>query len=788
MRRIVVLGSLLASTILAGQALAQDIAPVQEVVVVGQNKTKDGVTRVDAGGGLISNEVVPRERETVTRDFIAKQPPTANPEQLLLLQPSANVMLGDPFGLAQGRLTVRGLDISEIGFMFEGMPFNNGAVFPNEILDSENLSSISLVPGSIDFDVPSFGAVGGLVEMKFRDPSHQAGGYVNLSAGSDRFNSEFVRLDSGDIGNTGARAFISASQTRADFWHGPGFDGRTHVDFKAIKDFGNGTESALSVAWNRQEFALDHYPTLGVWNTQGLGYHWDRVFTPGDTNFWGMHESAFGNVAVSAPTRINLGSNFELAMTPYLFHGYGTSPGGITVNNVKFEGPTALGQAVGLNAAGYTPSASALPNAPGLDLSSQSNSGVFYSLTLYDQYRTGVNAALNYHIGGHTLTVGYWYEYDYATTKGVLDTTGPGGMPADIWGGSGLIHLTNGQLYYSSYQKTLAEVNGVYVGDRAKLFNDKLEVDFGFKEVSFDQQGYNYIPGESYKHDANFSVPLPTAAARYRLDSNNMVYANVGTNFLTPQSSQLFDIYSPTTGKLTQQNGLNQKPEYSVVEEIGYRYDGPVLTGTISAFNYDFRDRQISTSIAIAGVATTEYIDAGAQNSKGVDVEIGLKPWHNFRPFVSAEYLDAVIKSNIVAANSLNQFVYLPTSGKMAVRSPKDMASIGLDYDNGTVFTNFVGHYTASQYTTFINDEQIPAYATANMTFGYRMKTLAWAKTPVIQLNLINITNNKYLGNANSVTTNAKTVTINGISVPGSSPGYLDGAGFAAIVSISASF
>jgi iron complex outermembrane receptor protein len=89
-----------------------------------------------------------------------------------------------------------------------------------------------------------------------------------------------------------------------------------------------------------------------------------------------------------------------------------------------------------------------------------------------------------------------------------------------------------------------------------------------------------------------------------------------------------------------------------------------------------------------------------------------------------------------------------------------------------------------------MNDEQIPAYATANMTFGYRMKTLAWAKTPVIQLNLVNITNNKYIGNANSVTTNAKATTaVDGSSVPSAGlPAYLDGAGFAAIVSISASF
>ncbi|MDT8872185.1 hypothetical protein RAA17_15865 [Komagataeibacter rhaeticus] len=104
-------------------------------------------------------------------------------------------------------MTVRGLDISEIGWMFNGMPFNNGAVYPNEIVDSANLSSIALTPGSVDFDVPTFGAAAGVVDMTFREPAHKAGGYINLGYGSYNYNNEFIRLDSGDIGRSGVRAF-----------------------------------------------------------------------------------------------------------------------------------------------------------------------------------------------------------------------------------------------------------------------------------------------------------------------------------------------------------------------------------------------------------------------------------------------------------------------------------------------------------------------------------------------------------------------------------------------------
>ncbi|MDR3513563.1 MAG: TonB-dependent receptor [Caulobacteraceae bacterium] len=779
MRRIVLFGSLLASTALAGPVLAQDIAPVStssstvsEVTVKGQSKSHDGVTRTDLGGGLMVHETAPRVRQTVTRDFIAKQPPSANPEQLLVLQPSANVTLGDPFGLSVGRMTVRGLDIGEIGWLFEGMPFNNGAVYPNEILDSENLSTISLTPGSVDFDVPTFGAAAGLVEMHFRDPAMRPGGFINLSAGSDRYNSEFLRLDSGEIGNTGVRGFISASITRADAWHGPGVDQRHHVDFKAIKEFGNGSESALSVAWNHQLFMLDRWPTLAQWQAHGRSWTYDRRFTAGDTNYWKFHQSAFDNVAVSAPNRIKLIPNLDLAVTPYFFHGGGTSPGAAQLTETGvYSGPTHI---------------SFLPLPVDSGTGTAADSAVLYTPTIYNQFRTGVNAALNYHLGGHTLTAGYWYEYDYATTMGVLDAVNSAGAPSSVWASTGLIHLSNGQLYRSSYTKTIAEVNGFYVGDRASLLDDRLEIDGGFKQVTFAQQGYNLIPGETYRRNAYYSIPLPTLAARYNINAHNSIYANAGTNFLTPQSSQLFDVYSMTTGKMTQQGGVKQKAEYSIVEEIGYRYDGDIFSGSVSIFNYNFRNRQVSTSVIQNGVSVSEYVNAGNQTSRGVDVELGLKPWHHFRPFVSGEYLHATNDSNMTAPNG----DLLPTAGKVAVRSPAWMGSLGLDYDNGSFFGNIDAHYTGPQFSTFMNDQRIPGYATANMTIGYRMGAVGWAKTPVVQLNLVNVTDTKYLGGVYTVQYNAKAArATNGDTIAASGqPTYLAGAGFAAIVSVSASF
>ncbi|WP_174285536.1 TonB-dependent receptor [Sphingomonas bacterium] len=766
--------SLLASAMLASQAFAQNIAPTtSDIIVEGRTITKDGVSNQTVAGGLMIDEDAPRVKQSVTRDYIAKQLPTANPEQLLALQPGANVTMGDPFGLSVGHLSVRGLDIAEIGWLFEGMPFNNGAVYPNEVVDSENLSIITLTPGSVDFDVPTFGAAGGLVELHFRNPSKTPGAYVNLAYGSYNFNNQFVRLDSGDIGNTGMRAFISGSNTSSDFWHGPGYNSRQHIDFKMIKEFDGGSSSALSVSWNTQVFALERWPTLAQWNASGLNWTYDRTFTPGMTTLYALHESAFANVAASWPNRIKLTTKLELAVTPYFFHGYGTSPGGAQLSETgTYSGPNKV---------------TFLPLPVGDGTSTVANSATVYTPNIYEQFRTGVNAALNYHIGGHTFTVGYWYENDYASTTGVLVALqGANGKPDSVWASSGLIHLPNGDLYRSSYTEAYAWVNGFFISDRASLLNDRLEIDGGFKEVGFSQEGRNLIPGETPVRTAHYSIPLPTLAARYKFNDQHQIYANAGTNFLTPQASQLFDVYSQTTGQITQVGVNNQKAEYSIVEEIGYRYSGDLLSGSISAFNYNFRNRQIATRVLQNGVAVTQYINAGNQTSRGIDVEAGLRSWHHIRPFVSAEYLHAINDSNIQALNG----DYLPTQGKYAVRSPKFMESFAIDYDNGNAFANVGVHHTNSQYSTFMNDEQIPSYTTANVTIGYRLKSIGAAKAPTIQLNLVNITNTKYLGGVYSTQYNAlPTRGINGTTIAASgSPTYLPGAGFAAIVSVATSF
>ena len=77
------------------------------------------------------------------------------------------------------------------------------------------------------------------------------------------------------------------------------------------------------------------------------------------------------------------------------------------------------------------------------------------------------------------------------------------------------------------------------------------------------------------------------------------------------------------------------------------------------------QNHQVNTIINQNGALLQSYIAAGSEDIEGVDAEVGLRPWHNFSPYVSAQYLHATTESDIQSGND-----FVPTKGKVAVRSP----------------------------------------------------------------------------------------------------------------------
>jgi len=738
--------------------------PQQEDILVQAAGVRDAL-----GGGLMTRQDTPKSQSTVTQAFIAKQQPSPNPYQFMKLMPGANVSSSDPYGMATGNITIRGLNSDQIGFMLEGAPLNDigtYAAFPTEWVDAENLQEVTMAQGSANLDSPVIGASGGIVNMSLRDPSTKAGSLAELSFGSYHTDREFIRLETGAIGHSGIRAFLSYSHIYEPHFRGPGEDHKQHIDFKAVKDWAGGSRSTVALTFDDSVKTSYRSPSLTQWQQQGRDFNYDGSFTANDTNYYKLHQTPYRVLILSAPQDIVLSRHLRLDVTPYFYFNGGSLAGASVLNeNALYYG---------------TQRASADLNGNG-----KRDSLLVYSPSLTPYlYRPGVVTKLNATLGNQQLVIGDWYDWSSERLLNPYSPVGANGGALDEWGISDNYKLSDGTRLASYDNLTVTQVNGLFLGDTMTTLHGRLKIDAGIKEVMVNRIGYNYLPGSQYRTEINSAETLPTLAARYHFDDRNQVFASVATNFRTPTLNALYNTYSATTGAVTTRANPQQKTEYSISEEVGYRYQGDLITGGITFFNYNFTNRQVATQVIINGAQVTQNINAGGQTSRGVDIEFGTRPIHNIRPYVSAEYLHATIDNDYVVGGDA-----LPTAGKFAVRSPEFQGAVGLDWDIGTVFADLDVKYTGRQFATFTNDQAMPGYVNADAAFGYRLPKIHGTH-PELRLNLINIGDNHYLSGVAGIAASSRATTgVHGTTIAAQgTPTYYVGGGFAALLTASCAF
>lgn len=732
----------------------------------------------ERGGGLIHAEHGVRALSSVDSAFIARQAPISSAYQLVSMLPGANVAASDAMGLSpQTTISVRGLNTDAIGYVLEGMPLNDLAFYsgyPSQFADSENYRSISLAQGEADLDSPVLNAAGGLMTLSFRDPARHKGGMLSASYGSYNANREFIRLDTGELGATGLRGFVSYSHTSAENWRGPGSDARHHIDFKVVRDMGERSHIGLVGSFNSTvtsyypQVSKDDFRLYGVSSLNALSRRYDTQNQDNATSYYRLWRAPERTLYMGAPVVLTLHDHLTLRATPYAQGAYGNVPGGSTLSQSGlYSGTQPLSETLDL-------------------LGAQDGQAVTRANYTQRSYRSGFTSELEWRQGWNELVMGYWFDYGDDHELQSFSPVSTSGASANIWGSGqrNFVRLSDGALYLTGNTHTISLTNALFVGDRMHFLSDRLLIELGFKQVMISRMGTNAVPGPQYRSDSNSAVPLPRLGMRFQVSPSHQIFLNAATNFRAPAFTALYDVYDPTSGETSATGSGSVKNEYSISEEFGYRYTGPVLTGSLTFFNYNFTNRQIQTQILINNTPIQTTMNAGGQTSRGLDVELGTRPWHHIAPYLSGEYLHATIDNDIASNGDL-----LPTAGKTAVRSPTLQASAGLTYDDGHIFGFAAVQYTGRQYATFMNDERISDHTTGNLTLGYRFSDRGRLKMPSIRLNFINITNEHFLSGVADPTLNARTVTGRyGTSIAGSSPDYYIGGGFSALATASTGF
>lgn len=754
--------ALVAGVALAGAAQAESAADEGLATVTVQAE------RVP-GNGLLPAEDEPKAISAVTQDFIAGQAPTENAFQLVALLPGANVATSDPYGIAPAySLTLRGLGQDEIGVLLQGAPQNDIGyyyAYPSQFADAENIREVALTPGSVDLDSPIINGAGGLLSVTLADPADRLGGLADASWGSYNARRGFLRLDSGPLDDSGLKGFVSYSRMADDNWRGPGHDKKQHVDLALVEDRGDGNRFTLSLSYNDAVTSSYPQPTLDAWAHYGRSYNYDRSYAFGDSYYWKLYLATFRNLYLSAPSSVRLGDGVTLAVTPYIQTGYGNSPYGTTLGTTgNFYGTRPVPQALDIPFA-VDGTATVLGNFTG------------------NQYRAGIVSQLSYALGNHTLIAGLWYDYADDHDVESFSPVDFRGDPTDLWGFQGQdIRLPDGRIFSALDDHTVTQIEAVFLADRVSLLDGRLQLDMGFKGVYVSRDGTNALPGPQAAVSLNDFQALPRAAARWQIDGQSQLFADVATSFRSPNEYALYNAYSGPN--LSSAGNPFLKDEYSVAEELGYRYQDALLSGALSLFNYDFANRQITTIVLVNGAQLNETINAGGQTSRGVDAELAARPLAGFSPYVSGEFLDARIANDIAAGGD-----YVRSAGKIAVRSPRLQAAVGVSYDGGGLFGNLAAKYVGRQYASFVDDESLADHGELDAAVGYRMADLGPARAPEIRVNLTNLTDERSLSGVASPTTNARAATgVHGTAIAGSAPTYYIGPGFAAMLTLSSRF
>jgi iron complex outermembrane recepter protein len=227
-----------AALAMPGAAFAQSTGSLEldDEIIVTASTEEQGIEGLQIPDGQ-------KPRAVLTQELIAKQGAGQSILNTINQVPGVNFTNSDAYGSSGGNLRIRGFDGNRISLTFDGFPLNdtgNYAIFSNQQLDPELISSVNVNLGTTDVDSPTASAAGGTVNYLTRKPSDDLGGLAVLSAGEDDFYRGFLMIDTGEFTSFGTKAFVSASRTVNDKFKGPGKISKKQVNAGIYQPLGDG--------------------------------------------------------------------------------------------------------------------------------------------------------------------------------------------------------------------------------------------------------------------------------------------------------------------------------------------------------------------------------------------------------------------------------------------------------------------------------------------------------------------------------------------------------------------
>jgi iron complex outermembrane receptor protein len=770
-----------------GTEAAED---VKEVVVQG----KRGPRSID---GALTKESVGKSRSTVTQEYLETQASGQTVLQSINLVPGVNFTNNDAYGTSGGNIRIRGFDGNRISLTFDGAPLNdtgNYAIYSNQQLDSELIETVAVNLGTTDVDSPTASAAGGTVAYKTIRPSKDFGIDSTLSVGTENFRRAFVKVDTGEF--LGFTAWVAASKTQYDKFKGPGQLEKTQYNGRIYRDLGNGDFLSLAANWNENRNTNYRNITISDLKTNpDLDYDLTCASTAlptpvngtaqnagsGCTNYYGQRNNPSNTGSVRGQFKKHITDSLVFTFDPsfqYVLANGGTQFEVVSEkdNRLDLDGTNTTGVGVDLNGDKDT-----------LD------SVMLFRPSNTNTRRFGLTSSLIWDLNDdHRLRGAYTIDYGRHRQTGEFSYMDASGNPVDLFGGKdgngpAVVDVKGNKLQnrnrfsIAKLEQIAAEYRG-YFFDRALMVNLGVRApvltrelnnycyqpnggDFprctaetptvvagGAGNVTFPTTGTTkHVPPISFTKE--YKKTLPNVGVTWNFNDIQSLYVSYAEQISAPRTDNLYKYSRADTAGSPLITSIAE-PETTQSFDFGYRYQSSNILLSAALWTSKFQNRIVQTYDPETLLNTDRNV--GEVEMSGFDGQIGWQVADYFSVYASASYNKSELKEDL----QLSATTFLPTKGKTLVETPEWTYSGRFQWEVTPVFQLGVqAKYVGERFTTDVNDEVAPAYTVFDMDMNYKISAFGKPGTE-LQLNVINMFDETYLGSLGSAN-NALPVTLN---------------------------
>ena len=805
-------------SVAAISAFAIAVAPNASAQSTGSEIIEEDISEVVVSAtrvrsiGILNEQTAPKSRVSLTGDYLETQTAGQSVFQSLNQIPGVSFTNSDPFGTSGGNLRIRGFDGSRVSVTFDGIPLNdsgNYALFTNQMLDSELIDRVDVNLGTTDVDSPTASATGGTVAYKTRKPEEEFGGQATVSAGEHNYRRGFFRLDSGEFGPWGTKAFFAASYQNYDKFKGPGELEKKQVNGVVRQDFENGNFVSLGVHFNRNRNAF--YRTTSAANYELFGRDYDNLAectrddpTPGAvdnenaapvastptlpsgdnpanpsscSNYYGVriNPSDTGNIRMQSLW--HLGDKLRLTFDPSW--QYTLANGGGTTTLAETRSPTSSDTRV--QGASLT--------ALGVDLNGDGDlldTVRFYTPNTTNTKRWGATTSLIWDVNDdHRMRFAFTYDRARHRQTGMWGPMNENGTPENVFAGrqGERVFAADGEIIRGRDRFSIAELEQYALEYRGQFMEDTLTATLGVRAPFFTRElnQYCYTPnggsGSSGTINARGGALCTARAPLSTLPNGNVTFAPGGSavEFIAPYSETVeFDDILPNAG-LTWTPGDHHQFYLSYAEGLSApRTDNlysvardPVTnevvrptpeSETTKAIDLGWRLNH-ATQIASFAIYNIDYknrivstfnADLGYSEDRNVgDVKVqGFDAQYGRRFGDKLDFTVSAAFNDSELEGSLDPAL----NGKQLVETPEwtYAARLGFKATDDLTFALQAKH-TGDRFATDNNDEVADAFTVLDLDASYRFP-VPGVESAQIQLNVTNLLDEEYYGNISSGT------------------------------------